>query len=693
MAGVRKSARGLKPVRVALSVILGAATFAVVAPVQVAGATGIGACGSTGLHAASAGIDTCTYTTVGEDSFTVPAGVTSIHVVATGGAGGTASDGGTPGGRAAVVSGDLAVASGPLYVEVGGLGGDTGGFNGGGSGATGGFGSFLSGGGGGASDVRTVANSAPNSLPSRLIVAAGGGGGGIYQEQRNPACPGGSGGDAGQPGGDGANCGAGTAVGGGAGTATTGGAGGAGVCFAALSLDGTSGALGQGGTDNLDVPFFGPSGNGGGGGGGLYGGGGGGGTCMFDAGAAGGGGGSNLVPADGTSALASDPPSVTISYVVTDGTAPTDAPVVTGTAGSNGWYTSDVSVAWNWTDEVGGSGIDTANCTQSSGSGGAEGAAVVVSSSCRDLAGNPASDSRTFQIDKAAPSTGFAISPTSPNGSNGWYKGTAPTVTLTPADGTSGVASTSYAINSGSTHTYTVPFTLPNGSSDVVTYRSTDNAGNVEATKTSATYKVDTTPPTVSVTGVTATQYLAGAVPVAGCASSDPGGSGIATAASVTVTTTGSNGVGSFTARCTGAVDNAGNAQAAPVSVTYTVVYGFGGFMSPLPKSTLAKSGSAIPVKFMLTNSSGMPISANTASALAAAGKVEATLAGPGISPQAVLCSWSGSYFQCNIKTPTGLKTGTGNPYTITAAENVGTGFVTATPVGTAVNPETVYFK
>jgi hypothetical protein len=266
-------------------------------------------------------------------------------------------------------------------------------------------------------------------------------------------------------------------------------------------------------------------------------------------------------------------------------------------------------------------------------------------------------------------------------------------VTLTPSDGTSLVASTTYAINGGSTQTYSVPFMLPDGSSAVVSYWSTDNAGNVEATNTSAAYKVDTHAPTVSVTGVSATQYLVGAVPVAGCASSDPGGSGIATAASVAVTTTGANGVGSFTATCTGAIDNAGNAQAAPVSVTYTVVYGFGGFVSPLPKTTLAKSGSTIPVKFMLTNSSGTPIAASTAAALAAAGKVEATLAGPSISPLTVLCGWSGSYFQCNINTPTGLKTGATNPYTITVSENLGTGFVTAPPAGSAANPVTVYFK
>lgn len=83
-----------------------------------------------------------------------------------------------------------------------------------------------------------------------------------------------------------------------------------------------------------------------------------------------------------------------------DTTAPADAPLVSGTSGNNGWYTSDVLVAWTWTDA--GSGIDSSNCTQTSGSSG-EGSGVVVASSCTDLAGNAASDSRTFMIDKMAP--------------------------------------------------------------------------------------------------------------------------------------------------------------------------------------------------------------------------------------------------------------------------------------------------
>src|SRR5262245_18958116 len=62
--------------------------------------------------------------------------------------------------------------------------------------------------------------------------------------------------------------------------------------------------------------------------------------------------------------------------------------------------------------------------------------------------------------------------------------------------------------------------------------------------------------------------------------------------------------------------DNAGNTTT--VSCPYTVAYGFGGFSTPLPKSMLQRSGSTIPVKFVLTNGAGQPIAASTAATLAA---------------------------------------------------------------------------
>jgi hypothetical protein len=64
-----------------------------------------------------------------------------------------------------------------------------------------------------------------------------------------------------------------------------------------------------------------------------------------------------------------------------------------------------------------------------------------------------------------------------------------------PLDKNSGVKATYYKIGTGAQTTYTMPFTLPEGSS-TVTYWSEDNAGNVEGQK-SANYVVDTSAPTM----------------------------------------------------------------------------------------------------------------------------------------------------------------------------------------------------
>src|SRR6187200_3381342 len=94
------------------------------------------------IGATSAAATTQTFTYTGsEQTFTVPAGVSTIHVLAIGGQGGKA---GEVGGLAAEVQGDLTVKPGQVfYVEVGGNSGggggpvNPGGFNGGGEGAGG----------------------------------------------------------------------------------------------------------------------------------------------------------------------------------------------------------------------------------------------------------------------------------------------------------------------------------------------------------------------------------------------------------------------------------------------------------------------------------------------------------------------------------------------------------------------------
>jgi Concanavalin A-like lectin/glucanases superfamily/IPT/TIG domain/Abnormal spindle-like microcephaly-assoc'd, ASPM-SPD-2-Hydin len=121
-------------------------------------------------------------------TFTVPSGVTKIHLDARGAQGAAAGMGpmeGTPGigGLGGKAVGDMTVTPGQvLYLYVGGQANEgTGGFNGGGAGGPGaaavGFSNvpdpLPAGGGGGASDVRTS-----TSVADRVLVAGGGGGGG-----------------------------------------------------------------------------------------------------------------------------------------------------------------------------------------------------------------------------------------------------------------------------------------------------------------------------------------------------------------------------------------------------------------------------------------------------------------------------------------------------------------------------------
>ena len=240
-----------------------------------------------------------------EQSWTVPAGVTSIHVVLIGAKG--SGGGGFAGGLGHNVSGDITVTPGStIYVEVGGKGiGATPGFNGGG--APGNDFSGTPGAGGGASDIRTISRATPGTIGSRLMVAGGGGGVGRDSAGGNAGAQGGGGSRAGQPGSNNA-----------------GGAGGAG------DSQGSAGVLGVGGAGGtlcgFDICAVGKAGAGGGGG--YYGGGGGAGI-IDDSGLAqsGGGGGGSAFTGTATGASVSVETeldaSVTITYIVGDPPDPT----------------------------------------------------------------------------------------------------------------------------------------------------------------------------------------------------------------------------------------------------------------------------------------------------------------------------------------------------------------------------------
>jgi hypothetical protein len=257
---------------------------------------------------------TCTYSS-GTSPLTVPQGVSSIHVVAVGGAGDS-------GGSGARVEADLAVASGAtLYAVVGGNGtGRDPGANGGGMGGIPGIcvnaptvpfcstGLGTGGGGGGASDLRT----SRDDPSSRLLVAAGGGGRGAdaFDSSGGSVAAGGAGGAGGGANGlDGAGdqC----SLAGGGSYSIPGGAGGAGgAAPGAVGSDGgNSGIAGPQPTGCMLV-----GGGGGGGGGGLHGGAGGDGGP--GSGGGGGGGGSNLVPAGGSASVTTAAPLIKITFVL-----------------------------------------------------------------------------------------------------------------------------------------------------------------------------------------------------------------------------------------------------------------------------------------------------------------------------------------------------------------------------------------
>ena len=208
---------------------------------------------------------------------------------------------------------------------------------------------------------------------------------------------------------------------------------------------------------------------------------------------------------------------------------------------------------------------------------------------------------------------------------------------------------------------------------------------------------LDTTPPGVTVTGVSSGHtYVLGYVPRVSCHTTDNGT--VATYATPAVTPAGANRVGRLTATCAGAVDLAGNKQAAPVSISYTVLYGMTAFLTPRPGSTIARSSRVTTVRFRLFNADRKPLSATIAAALAAEHRLRATLRGPGITAVTANCGWDAAhqYLTCAIKIPRKVKTGAKFRYTITAYENLVTSFVRVPgPWGVAVttDPETVHFR
>ncbi|MBU3896427.1 MAG: hypothetical protein KJ697_00645, partial [Nanoarchaeota archaeon] len=201
-------------------------------------------------------------------------------------------------------------------------------------------------------------------------------------------------------------------------------------------------------------------------------------------------------------------------YLTVDSTSP----IVSVTGAPIGWQTLDASAGVTATDT---NGIDTASykiITYTTAPGTCPvnynlytlasprtiSSHLWVCGAAKDNAGNAGfSIPVEFTVDKISPVTSFSINPAAPNGLNNWYT-TSPTVTLTPTDVDSGVATTYYKIDNLGSPISGISFTMAEGS-HTVTYWSVDNAGNTEAVKTSVTIYVDLIDPTINTASVTCT--------------------------------------------------------------------------------------------------------------------------------------------------------------------------------------------
>ncbi len=205
----------------------------------------------------------------------------------------------------------------------------------------------------------------------------------------------------------------------------------------------------------------------------------------------------------------------TYGPVCYDTVPPNTSKTITPTPNAAHWNKTSDSVKLNAFD-TGGSGVlkswysvDQPSC--SSGNLGAciqytgsafhittEGMHVVYMFS-EDVAGNfePTEQGPAY-IDETKPVTKAKLTGTLKSG----VYTTPVKVTLTATDNLSGVASTKYSIDGGSSKTYTAPFTVSTNGTHKVTFESTDVAGNVEATE-SVTFKIQAATLTKTTTKLT----------------------------------------------------------------------------------------------------------------------------------------------------------------------------------------------
>jgi hypothetical protein len=244
--------------------------------------------------------------------------------------------------------------------------------------------------------------------------------------------------------------------------------------------------------------------------------------------------------------------------------------------------------------------------------------------------------------DTTAPVITYTLSPSAPDGNNGWYTGN-----VTIMWNVSEPESPDTLVKSGCVDqiitddqletSYTCSATSIGGSGGPVSV-----AIKRDATKPILAPVVSPNPVLLN-GGATATPNASDATSSLASSSCDP----------VLTNTAGAQSVTCY------ATDNAGNTNSA--SAAYTVAYGFGGFFSPvdnLPAMNVAKAGQTIPLKWRLTDANGAPI-LNLASvtirvtSLSCSVGATADLVEEYASGASGLQNLGDGYYQFNWKTPT----------------------------------------
>lgn len=298
---------------------------------------------------------------------------------------------------------------------------------------------------------------------------------------------------------------------------------------------------------------------------------------------------------DGTNTTRSAEKTVEVSPL--DSTPPVITPSITGTKGDNDWYTTDVGVSFTVVDPESAILSRTGGCDGLSVTSDTTGNTVSCSATSAGGPSGPVSVTVKRDATKPVITREASSDACDAPGLNGWCKATQH-AGFSASDATSGLAN-----NEGSPYAFTRSESQNASSISISSGTLKDKAGNEADAVSAGPFMIDSVAPSVSVTGVTnGTTYPLGSVPVAGCDTTDAT-SDVKDRATVGVTGGTSNGVGAFTATCSGAADRAGNAALA-VSAAYKVEYQRdGGILQPINPdgSSLFSQKRAVPVKFHLS--------------------------------------------------------------------------------------------